>query len=428
MNPLDSSAFIQAFRQSSPYINAHRKKTAVIFVSDQALASEYLTRVVYDIALLNSLGMRTVVVLGTRRILSQALEDNGIANSLHQGRRITSAKALQLAKQITGQYRFDLEAKFSNALPNTPMHGANMQVLSGNFVMAKPLGIIDGVDYQFSASVRKVNHQALQNLLDNDAIILLSNIAYGATGECFNVRAEEVAIATAKALQAEKFIIYGSDQELQDLPRELQLAQAKGLAANTASENFACLVEACEAGIDRSHLISFEQDGALLAELFTTNGSGTLLSKSAFESIRKACLQDIGAITHLLAPMAANGQLIKRDQEQLEQHIDYFYVTERDQNIIACAALVPFDTMAEIASVATDPAFQGDNKASQLLAFLQNKAKQQGFKKVFVLTTQSAHFFLRQGFSPIEISLLPKAKQQTLDKNRGSKAYSKELL
>lgn len=428
MNPLDSSAFIQAFRQSSPYINAHRKKTAVIFLSDQALASEYLTRVVYDIALLNSLGMRTVVVLGTRQILGQMLEANGIDNSMHKGRRITSAKALQLAKQITGQYRFDLEAKFSNALPNTPMHGANMQVLSGNFIMAKPLGIIDGVDYQFSASVRKVNQQALQNLLNNDAIILLSNIAYSATGECFNVRAEEVAIATAKALRADKFIVYGSDQELQDLPRELQLSQAQNMAKNTQSANFACLVEACEAGIDRNHFISFEQDGALLAELFTTNGSGTLLSQGVFESIRKASLQDIGAITHLLAPMAASGQLINRDKEQLEQFIDYFYVTERDQNIIACAALVPFDTMAEIASVATDPAFQGDNKASELLAFLQKKAKQQGFNEVFVLTTQSAHFFLQQGFSPIAIEQLPQHKQQMLDKNRGSKAYSKALL
>lgn len=424
-----NNSFIESFRQCSPYINAHRHKTVVIYLGSQALRSTNMTRIAYDIALLNSLGVRIILTIGTRQLIDQAMSEASLEKKLHNGLRITDQNTLDIAQRISGQYRFQLEATFSSALPNTPMHGANIQLLGGNLVAAKPLGVIDGVDFQYSASVKKINAKAINDLLDHDAIVLLSNIAHSATGECFNVRAEEVAVATATALKADKYIVYSSDSQLTSLPQEILLDDAQQQIGKAPFEqaNIQSLINACDAGIERCHMISFEQDGALLSELFTTDGSGVLISKNPFESIRQATRKDIPSLLQLLTPLQDDGVLVSRDNDKLEQSIEHYYVIERDQRIIACAALEPFGDMAEIASVATDKDYQGSKKASELLQFLEKQAKTQEFSNVFVLTTQTAHFFLEQGFTHCEISNLPEAKQQLLDNKRQSKAFIKTL-
>ena len=422
-----SQAFISAFRESSPYINMHRGKTVVVLLDGFCLQSERLVQTVYDIALLHTLGIKIVIVLGTRPLIDQALSDAKIETQLHLNKRITTARILEIAKRVSGRFRFELEALFSAALPNTPMQGSDIQMVSGNFITAKPLGIIEGKDYQFTGQVRKVDAGPIAQQLDNNAIVLLSNIGFSVTGECFNVAAEDVATAVAKSLHADKFIILTQQQQIDALPKELTLEQAKRF--EQPSYNLGCLIKACELGINRCHLVSFEQDGALLSELFTTDGSGIMLSQDSFEAIRLAQSKDIGGIMQLLQPLENAGQLVKRDRELLEQELEHFIIIERDNKVIACAALYPYssgkNSMAEVACVATDSHYQGGQRASKILRFLEKKAKVEGIHHVFALTTQSAHFFLEQGFIEANVQDLPSSKQALYNDQRNSKVFIK---
>ena len=294
----ETSNYIQAFRQSLPYINAHRGKTFVIMLDGEAMLGNTFTSIVHDIALLNSLGVRIVLVAGSRPQIDAALALQGITTDFQLGRRITSQIALEVIKHVTGKCRFELEAQFSNGLPNTPMHHSNTRIVSGNFVTAKPLGVLEGYDFQFTGGVRKVDIQAINTQLGNGAIVLAGNIAYSATAECFNLAAEEVAVAIAIALKADKFIAYTNAAQLQSLPREIMPNQAKSLL-NDELTSLGFAIQACEAGVQRSHLINYETDGSLLVELFTTDGIGTLISRDAFEYIRPATINDVGGIMNL---------------------------------------------------------------------------------------------------------------------------------
>lgn len=420
--------FIQTFRQSSPYINAHRKKTFVIMLDSRALLSDMLPDIVHDIALLNSLGVRIVVVYGTRSLIDTELDNQGILSEIKQGKRITSQIALDLIKQISGKCRFELEALFSNGLPNTSMYGANLRTVSGNFITAKPLGILEGNDFQFTGGVRKVDSIGIQHLLDNGNIVLLSNIGYSSTGECFNLAAEDVAVAAASALRADKLIVFASNNDTSNLPRELMLKEAEALLEQNDSDSLYCMFDACKAGVERCHMISYEVDGSLLLELFTTDGIGVLLSRNPFESIRIATIADVGGIIALLEPLEEKGILVKRERELLEQEIGHFIVIERDGIVIACSALYVYDNQAaEIACVVTHPDYRGNNRGAQMLAFLEKQAKEQGITEVFILTTQTAHFFLEQGFIEISLQNLPEKKQQLYNYQRNSKVFNKTL-
>ena len=423
----DKNHFIHAFRQSSPYINTHRKKTFVIHLDGHTLRHSSISRIIHDIALLKSLGVKIVLVYGTKPQIDEALTEQNIAFESHDGKRITSFEALELIKQISGKARFELEAQFSTGLPNTPMFGANIRTLSGNFVIAKPIGVIDGHDFQFTGAVRRIDIESIKLLLDDDAVVLIPNIAFSATGECFNIAAEEIAVQTAKALGAEKLIVFSDDKNLEQLPHELLPHEAEQLLAQQNNSSLACIYQGCMAGINRSHIISYEQDGALLLELFSRDGSGVMLSKKAFESIRAATIADVGGIMELLEPLEQQGILVKRERELLEQEIAHFIVVERDGIIIGCSALYPYQDSAEIACVVTHPDYRGGNHGAKMLNILQQKAAQAGIKDVFVLTTQSAHFFLELGFEETSLQALPTAKQALYNFQRKSKVFSKRL-
>lgn len=428
LQPLDNYAFIQAFRQSAPYINAHRGKTFVILLDGEVLMSPNIVMISQDIALLSSLGIRIILVYGGRPQIDSVLEKQHIASDIYLDMRITSAEVLDIIKQVSGKIRFELEALFSNGLPNTPMHGANLSTISGNFITAKPLGILEGKDFLFTGGVRKVNDKGIRHQLDAGHIVLLSNLGYSSTGECFNLAAEDIALHTALAMKADKLIAYGNHSAFDYLPRELTPSQAEQLVKQKNHPTIDCLLNACIQGVDRSHFISYEREGSLLLELFTTDGCGILFSQNPFESIREATIQDVGGIMELLTPLEQQGILVKRERELLEQEIEHFIVIERDGIIIACSALYPYDkNSGEIACVVTHPHFRGGQRAKQMLQFLEKRAKEQQLSSVFVLTTQTAHFFLEQGFKEAELSYLPEKKQQLYNFQRNSKIFTKAL-
>ncbi|MGF1688887.1 amino-acid N-acetyltransferase [Photobacterium japonica] len=433
---LRSTALVKGFRQSAPYLNAHIGKTIVIMLGGEAIAHNNFPHIVNDIALLNSLGLRIVLVYGARPQISLLTEQAGYPTPYHKGIRVTDARALELAKQAAGQVQLDITARFSMGLNNTPMAGAQVNVVSGNFIIAQPLGVDEGTDYAHSGKIRRINIEGIHRQLDQQSVVLLGPIASSVTGECFNLTSEEIATQLAIKLKADKLIGFCSEQGVLDkdgnvftemLPREAEYELEHLVAQRTDDSGTGRFlrgaITACRAGVPRSHLISYKEDGALIQELFSFDGIGTQVVMESAEQIRQAAINDIGGILDLIRPLEQEGILVRRSREQLEQEIEQFTVVDRDGLIIGCAALYPFpdEGMAEMACVAVHPDFRDSDRGAALLGHLRQQAKEQGLKSLFVLTTRSLHWFREQGFVECSVEQLPVTKKALYNFQRCSK-------
>ncbi len=446
-NIFDEAQFVTWFRSSSPYINAFRGRTFVIMFSGEAVADDQFAHLIHDIALLNSLGARLVLAHGARPQIEQRLTERNAAIHYVKELRITDDAALTVVKEAVGTLRIEIEALLSMGLANSPMAGAGIRVASGNFVTAKPVGIRDGIDYCYTGEVRRVDAEAIKQRLDDGAIVLLSPLGYSPTGETFNLTALEVATATAIALNADKLLCLVEDRGLfdadKDLMRQLTLGEAEQwLAAQRApidnesnkahreiAQYVMHAVQACRQGVRRAHLIDRHIDGALLLELFTRDGIGTLITADQYENMRKATIDDVGGILGLIEPLETEGALVRRSRERLETEIDYFMVMERDGMITACAALYPFkkESVGELACLAVHPAYRDGGRGEALLNALEHHAKQQGIGHLFALTTHATHWFRERGFSPAKIEDLPVQRQHLYNYQRKSKVFIKVL-
>lgn len=429
-----SRQFVEFFRQSAPYIHAHRGKTAVVLLVGQALEREQLEHLVADLALLSALGLKLVLVQGTRAQLDKSLIEQGITAPLHQNLRITTPEILALAMQVNGQLRHQLEAAFSRGLMNSPMFKAQVRLVSGNFVAAQPLGVLDGQDMLHTGRVRTLAADNIRQLLDQGQLVLVSHLGYSVTGEIFNLRAEEVAVATAKAIGADKLVIVG------ELPDKSELGQAEFSENELAAlmqhypshrpgwHELQAALEACQQGVPRCHLVS-QEDGSLLAELYTRDGIGLMVSPKQFDQLRQATLQDVTGILELLAPLEAEGVLVARPRESIEQEIAHFIVLERDGFVIGCAALYdyPEAQAVELACLVVHPDYRGAGRAERLLKAVQQRMEHMSQQALFVLTTQTAHWFAENGFVEVSVAELPASRQQRYNRQRNSKVFVKYL-
>lgn len=426
---------IEWFRHTSPYIRAHRGRTFVIYLGNGALESPQFANVINDLALMHLLGIRLVLVHATRGQVEQALDALGIESQLHRGVRVTDNDVLGVVKDVVATQRLQLESQLSLGLPDSPMRGSRLRVVSGNFVTARPLGVVDGVDFQFTGAVRRLDAAGMTVALDNQGILLLSPLGFSPTGEVFNLSADEVATASAIALGADKLIFLDradglADQEGQMI-RQCRVAQARALMledpVQAAHRDAACL--ACEQGVQRSHLLSYERDGALIEELYTHDGAGTLISNEDYERHRAASVDDVAGVLELIQPLEDAGVLVRRSRERLEQELGNFTVLERDGRIVACAALYPFaeERMAEVACIAIHSDYRNGGRGSRLLGLLAREASTKGIERLFVLTTQTTHWFREQGFVEAGLDALPKERQALYNLQRNSKVLIRHL-
>jgi amino-acid N-acetyltransferase len=431
--------FVDWFRNSSPYINTHRGRTFVILIEGEAMARGRSEQLIQDLALLHTLGVHLVVVFGIRPQVQQALDEVGLDPGYHQGRRVADEAIMRWVERIAAEQRLWLEARLSLGLPNTPLHGVELTAVSGNLVMAKPLGVRDGVDFHRSGEVRRVRTLAIQGLLEKGSLVVLPPLGFSSTGEVFDLEAAEVAQHTAMALGADKLILFGEACGLFDesgqLQRQLTPAEAEPLMHRAAagSEQVRHLGAACAAargGVARTHLLSWHDDNALLGELFTRDGVGTMITQHRYEQLRPAELGDIGGLLELLEPLEQGGMLVPRSRERLEHEIDDYLVIERDGMIIACAALHTFPDaeMGELACVAVHDNYRGGARAELMLAEIERRARRLGLSALFALTTHTTHWFFEHGFRQSEIDSLPPLKRDTYNHARKSKILVKPLV
>jgi amino-acid N-acetyltransferase len=429
--------YVKWFRNSAPYINAHRGKTFVLMFGGEAVAHPNFANIIHDIALLNSLGVRLVLVHGARPQIEERATLRGVSSRFTKDLRITDSNTLECVKDAAGSLRAHIEALLTMGLANSPMHGAHIRVCSGNFVVAKPMGVRDGIDFEHTGTVRRIDHEGIHKQLRDGSIVLLSPIGYSPTGEVFNLTLDDVATQTAIALQANKLIIFSDNDgllnEKDQLIRSCEFSVIEPLLNHCDDPDTKRLLRAIRTagsnGISRCHCVNFSDDSALLQELFTRDGAGTLISQDYYERLRTATIDDIGGILELIEPLEAQGSLVKRSRELLENEIEQFTVIERDGMIVSCAALYPYpDSQAgEIACVATHPDYRGEDRGERLLSAVEKQAKSKSIKQLFVLTTVTAHWFQEQGFKTADIKSLPTQKQQLYNFQRNSKVFIKTV-
>jgi amino-acid N-acetyltransferase len=441
---MNSEDFVRWLRAVAPYIHAFRGKTFVVGLSGELVAAGKLNTFVQDLGLLTAMGMRIVVVHGSRPQVAEQLRLRGVEGSYANGLRITDDIALECAKEASGEIRLDLEAAFSQGLPNTPMAHSTVRVLSGNFILAKPIGIVNGVDHLHTGQVRKVDANSIRLALDGGAVVLLSPLGFSPTGEAFNLAMEDVATSTAMALDAEKLIFVTessgvpstivTDGEKKVLGEISEQSAKKLLASNdlTPDANYYLreALRACEGGVARAHIVPYEIDGSLLLELFQHDGVGSMLVEETLESLRDATPDDMGGILAIIRPLEEQGVLAKRDHAQMERDIEKFSVIEHDGVIFGCAALYAYPEAAigEMACLAVSQAVQSQGDGERLLKAIEQRAKAAGLKRLFVLTTRTMHWFLKRGFKPSSIDELPESKRSSYNWARRSQVFMKDLV
>ena len=437
--------FVPWFRSVAPYIHAYRGKTFVVAMAGEGIAAGKLNAFVQDLSILHAMGIKLVLVHGFRPQVNEQLRAKGHESRYSHGLRITDEVALDCAQEAAGQLRFEIEAAFSQGLPNTPMANAIVRVVSGNFLTARPVGIVDGVDFIHSGVVRKVDGAAIRSAIDIGAMVLLSPFGFSPTGEAFNLTMEDVATSTAIALQADKLLfvteVEGIRENLGDpdsrIDTELALADAERLLASlpapvrptdTAFYLQHC-VKACRGGVERSHILPFSVDGSLLMEVFTHDGIGTMVVDEKLESLREATADDIGGILHLIEPFERDGTLVKRDRTEIERDIGHYTVIEHDGVIFGCAALYPYPEAqtGEMAALTVSHNVQGQGDGERILKRIEQRARTSGLASIFVLTTRTMHWFIKRGFVVADADWLPEARKRKYNWDRRSHVLVKHL-
>ena len=438
-NSATMRAFVHWIRAAAPYVHAFRGKTFVIAFGGEVVADDSFLGIVHDLNLLHSLGIKLVVVHGCRPQVEAILKQQSIPSRYARGVRVTDADAMDCVLEAAGQVRARIEALLSLGLANSPMAGARNRVSSGNYLTAKPMGIVDGVDMQLSGEVRRIDTEAIAQRLDDGDIVLISPLGYSPTGEIFNLTVEEVATQVAVRMTATKLIFLmdtdgvrnGRRQLLSDLSTrdaEALLAKREKLAPDVRVY-LPAAIRACDNGVKRAHLISRHQDGALPLELFTRDGVGTMVASTALANIRNATIDDVGGILAIIEPLEEQGVLVRRSRERLEAEIERFVVAEYDNHIIGCAALYAFpeEHVGELAALAVHPDFRREGYGEALLNEIEQRARKLRLAHVFVLTTKTAHWFLERGFRTGTVSDLPQPKQALYNYQRKSLVYRKAL-
>jgi amino-acid N-acetyltransferase len=394
------------------------------------------------------MGVKIVLVHGFRPQVNEQLRAKGHEPRFAQGQRITDEVALDCAQEAAGQLRYEIEAAFSQGLPNTPMAGSKVRVISGNFLTARPMGIIDGVDFKSTGVVRKVDVAGITHSLETGALVLLSPVGFSPTGEAFNLAMEEVATSVAMALQADKLIFLTEKPGVRSRPlepasddnpidTEIPLAEARALMARLPLPDkptdvgfyLRHCVTACEHGVERSHILPYAVDGALLLEVYVHDGIGTMVVDEKLESLREATHDDVGGILQLIEPFEKDGTLVKRSRTEIERDIGNYSIVEHDGVIFACAALYPYPEArtGEMAAVTVSPQSQGQGDGEKILKRIEQRARAMGLSSIFVLTTRTMHWFLKRGFRQVDPDWLPEARKRKYNWDRKSQVLVKSL-
>ncbi|MCB1622723.1 MAG: amino-acid N-acetyltransferase [Thiothrix sp.] len=424
---LDNDAILRVnfLREASPYVRKHRDRIFVIAFPGDVIELGNFRRIIQDIAIIAALGTRLVLVHGTRPQIDERLQELGLEPEFHAGIRITDKLAQRAAQEACGYVRIQIETLLSFALSHANSSSDSQSIASGNYVTARPMGVLDGVDYGYSGTIRRIQTAHIRRQLESGHIVLLSPIGYSPAGEAYNLRYEQLAVETAQALEADKVLLLGEAPA--NLPGSMTLEEAYQYQDD--HPQMATIIETLQNKVGRIHLLDARIDGALLLELYTRDGIGSMIAANPFETIRAARIDDIQGILEIIRPLEQRGTLVKRSREQLELEINNFLVAERDHQIIGCAALYDTDevTTGELACLVVHPDYRTSRRGEQLLQAIIRNARRQGKTHLLALSTQTSDWFTERGFVRGTVEELPANKKQLYNFRRNSRIFFKKI-
>lgn len=395
---------------------------------------------VRDLALLAQTGIRVVIVPGAKEWIDSVLAEYDIVSSYSGSVRITEEEAIPFVKMAA----FDVATRFM-----TELSAARVDAVIGNFVRARGLGVVEGVDYRHSGMVEKILTDPLRKVMELGMVPILPCIGWSAAGKPYNLPSDEIALAACVALGAVKFFIVSADEGIRadrySVPDNILRTDSGRLARLTPAEADRILarnknaagrpmaelelaLKASRSGVERVHLVDGRDEGAVLRELFSNLGVGTMIYADEYESIRPMAASDISEVLRLMEPLMEKGLLIRRSAEQVSEKMDDYVVFGIDGSVHACGALHDWgEGQGEIAAIATDGAYGDLGLGRRIVRYLIDRAAKRGLRRVFVLTTRTHDWFELLGFREAPVESLPERKRRTYDERRKSKVFALDL-
>ena len=441
---------VELIRETFHYQSRFEGSTMVFKIDFPVTEDPGFPYLMKDLALLAQTGFKIVIVPGAKESIDAVLKQHEIvcaysaAGNEREPMRITTAQALPFVEMAA----FHAATRFM-----TFLSASRVDAVIGNFVRARGLGITDGLDMEHTGAVDKIFTDSISRVLNLGMVPILPCIGWSPAGKPYNVSSDEIALAVSAALGAIKLFIVSVQGGLRQgnfpipentevrengsvvrlTPQEADAIVAAFTARNTgvmpaALRELKLALRASRAGVDRVHIIDGREEGAVLKELFSNLGAGTMIYADAYESIRSFRNGDLPDILRLMEPLMQTGILIRRTAEQIQEKGDDYVVFEIDGSVHACAALHDWgENQGEIAAVATDPVCSGMNLGRRIVSYLIEKARKNHMNRVFVLTTQTQDWFESLGFREVLVESLPERKRQAYDQSRKSKVYALEL-
>ena len=414
------------------YVPQFREKTFIIAIDAGIVTDENFANIFLDIALLRSLNIRVVVVHGAAEQIEALAERQNVQTSNLDGTGMTDAPTLQLAIDAASHLTHEILA----GLSANDLRGA-----STNAIVAHPLGIIRGIDHLFTGKVERVDTELLQTLLNQGIVPVVSPLGFSGDGKTYRANSDSIALAVAEALNAAKLIFITlqdglryNDQLIRhmlvsDLQKRLQSGSGGFQPEMLSKARHAAA--ACAAGVPRVHIVNGREDEALLAEVFSNEGIGTLIYANEYEQIRPATKKDIRAIQQLTQKAVEAEELIRRTRAEIETGLSDYYIFEIDKNPVACVALHVYaeQQQGELASLYVDPSHENQGIGRKLIHCVENKARETGLSELIALSTQAFTYFeSKDGFVEGTPDDLPPVRRKKYEQSRrNSKVLVKEL-
>jgi amino-acid N-acetyltransferase len=413
------------------YIPRFREKIFVISVDGAIVTSENFPNILLDVAVLRSLSIRVVLVHGAAAQIEILAKEMNVQPSNLDGSGVTDEPTLKLALTAANRLTHEiLEGLSAN----------DLRAATCNALIAHPLGILHGQDHLFTGKVERVDVEMLQGLLTAGIIPVVPPLGFDGDGKTYRVNSDAVALELAKSLNAAKLIyittldglIYQGNLIQQILVAELDalLAQNKANFAPEILSKAQCASVACASGVSRVHVINGRVDEALLTEVFSNEGIGTLVYANEYQQIRRAMKKDVRAILTLTKSSVVAEELVKRTRANIEKTLGDYYIFETDKNPVACVALHQLDqTKGELACLYVSPLHENQGIGQKLVAFVESKARELGLSELVTLSTQAFTYFQSKGgFSEGSPDDLPSARREKYEQSgRNSKVLIKKL-
>jgi amino-acid N-acetyltransferase len=424
----------EAFHYQSRYHNA-----LLVFKIDFPLTEHpAFSYIMKDIALLARTGFRVVIVPGAKEHIDAVLTEYGLTSRYSGTTRVTTVQSIPFVEMAA----FYVATRFMASLQSH-----KVDAVIGNFVRARGLGVVSGLDFEHTGTVDKILNVSIKRLLNQDMIVILPCIGLSASGKPYNVPSDEIALAASVSLEASKLFIVSAQSALyhdhwavpktvltDEDGRIIRLTPAEAelvlsINADKPAPELRLAVQACKSGVDRVHIIDGRMDGAILQELFSNLGAGTMVYVDDYESIRLLKSTDIPDILRLMEPLMQQGILLRRTMDTILEKMADYIVFEVDGSIHACGALHNWgEGQGEIAALATDPAYTDMGLGRRIVRYCIDWAAKQGLSRVFVLTISTQDWFEALGFTECPVESLPTGRRIRYDHNRNSKVFAVPVI